>query len=208
MKPSIGRIVLPFLALAMGGMGFYHVGRESQTLPATAPPVDPARSPYEHSVAASGVVEARTGNIAVGAALAGLVVEVYVPSDRVGTYVAAGQPLLRVDDRHLKAQLKVARAQLAIAEARQTKLNRQPRSEELPPVLCAVKVATANAARLQDQLKRAKPLIGTGAIAQEEYELRQWAYEAAAHEQARRKRNTSCSRREPGNRTLRSPTPP
>ena len=34
MKLSISRVVLPLLALAMGGLGFYHVDRESQTAPA------------------------------------------------------------------------------------------------------------------------------------------------------------------------------
>ena len=102
----------------MGGLGFYHVNHESQTAPPVAPPEIPARSPYAESIAASGVVEARTENIAIGAALAGIVLEVYVPSDRAGTPVTAGQPLFRVDDRHLKAQLKVAEAQLLSAQTR------------------------------------------------------------------------------------------
>src|SRR5262245_64994588 len=100
----------------MGGLGFYHVNRESQSAPPTAPPEHPARSPYPNSIAASGVVEARTENISIGAALSGLVLEVYVPSNRAGTPVKAGQPLFRVDDRHLKAQLRSAEAQLASAK--------------------------------------------------------------------------------------------
>src|SRR5262245_10783886 len=104
MKPSISRVALPLLALAMGGLGFYHVRRESQSAPPTAPPEYPARSSFKESIAASGVVEARTENIAVGAALSGIVLDVYVPSDRVGTHVSAGQALFRVDDRHLKSQ--------------------------------------------------------------------------------------------------------
>ena len=71
---------------------------------------------HTDSIAASGVVEPRSENIAIGAALDGLVLEVYVPSDKVGTHVTAGQPLFRVDDRHLKAQLHVAQTQLALAE--------------------------------------------------------------------------------------------
>src|SRR5262249_3584074 len=107
----MSRAVLPLLALTMGGLGFYHVTRESQSAPPTAPPESPARSPYANSIAASGVVEARTENIAIGAALSGLVLEVYVPSNRAGTPVKVGQPLFRVDDRHLKAQLRSAEAQ-------------------------------------------------------------------------------------------------
>src|SRR5262245_47301862 len=117
MKSTAYRWVLPLLAVAMGGLGFYHVNRESQAAPAASPVEDPARSPFENSIAASGVVEARTENIAVGSALAGLVLEVYVPSDKVGTKVVSGQPLFRVDDRHLRAQLTVAESQLAMARA-------------------------------------------------------------------------------------------
>src|SRR5262249_18525757 len=116
------RVVLPIVALAMGGLGFYHVSRESQTASATAPPRSPPRSPFDNSIAASGVVEARTENIALGAALSGLVLEVHVPSERVGTHVKAGQPLFRVDDRHLRAQFKSAEAQRALEEARLAKL--------------------------------------------------------------------------------------
>jgi multidrug resistance efflux pump len=183
MKLSMSRVVLPLLALAMAGLGFYHVSGESQTLPAVAPPAYPAQSPYQNSIAASGVVEARTENIAVGAALPGLVLEVYVPSDRAGTPVKVGQPLFRVDDRHLTSQLKVAEAQLAMAEARLARLESQPRPEELPPSLARLNAATANAARLQDQYERAKRLVGTGALAQEDYVSRLRAYEAASHEQ-------------------------
>src|SRR6266404_7660407 len=107
MNVSFNRLVLPLLAATMGGLGFFHVNRESQTPPATAPPAYPARSPYQNGIAASGVVEASTENIAVGAALPGLVLEVHVPSAKVGARVTAGQPLFRMDDRHLKAQLKV-----------------------------------------------------------------------------------------------------
>src|SRR5262249_6375025 len=185
MKYSFSRVVLPVVALAMGGLGFYHVNRESQSLPATAPPENPPRAPYASSIAASGVVEARTENIALGAALSGLVLEVHVPSDRVGTHVKAGQPLFRVDDRHFEAQLQVGESQLAMEQARLLKLEQQPRPEELPPSLAKVKVAAANVARLHDQYERGKALLEGRAISREEYVIRQNDYEAATHEQAK-----------------------
>src|SRR5262245_61998754 len=164
MNRSIIRIALPILALAMGGLGFYHVTGESQSIPASTPPDIPALSPFERTIAASGVVEARTENIAIGAALQGLVLEVYVPSEKVGTHVTAGQPLFRVDDRQLKSQLSAAQAQLALAESRLAKLEKQPRSEELPPSLAKVNAAAANAARLQDQYERGARLVKTGSL--------------------------------------------
>jgi multidrug resistance efflux pump len=184
MKGSMGRFVLPLLGLCMGGLGLYHVHQGSQSAPLTAPHENPARAPFEHAVAGSGVVEAQTENIGLGAALPGLALEVYVSSSSAGKYVQAGTPLFRVDDRHLKAQLAVAEAELASAKARLTRLEQQPRPEELPPSLAKVKSAAAKTARLLDDYGRAKRLIGTGAMAREEYVTRQLTYEAAVHEQA------------------------
>jgi len=182
---SISRVVLPLLAIAMGGLGFYHVNRQSQSAPSAAPPQDPAASPYEASIAASGVVEASTENIAIGAALPGLVLEVYVPSDQVGTHVTAGQPLFRVDDRHLKSQLQVAEAQRTMAEAQLAKLEAQPRPEELPPSLARVKAAAAKAALMEDQYERAKRLFEKHALAHAEFVERERDFEAATQEQIR-----------------------
>jgi multidrug resistance efflux pump len=187
MKLSTNRIVLPLIALALTGLGFYHVSSESRTLPPTVPPESPARSPFENGIAASGVVEARTENVALGSALDGLVLEVYVPVDRVGTKVHAGQPLFRVDDRQLKAQLRVAEAQLAAAQASLEKLRQQPRPEELPPSLANVKSAAANTARLLDVYERDKRLVGTGAVSREEYVIAQRTYEAAVQTEAQAK---------------------
>jgi multidrug resistance efflux pump len=184
MKLSMSRIVLPLLAVSMAGLGFYHVDKESQSLPAATSPKAPARSPFQDTVAASGVVEACTENISVGAALPGLVLEVFVPSERVGTHVKAGQPLFRVDDRHLKAQLKVAEARLESAKARLTRLEMQPRPEELPPSLAKVKAAAADAARLKDQYERAERLVRTGAITEADFVARQQSFEAAVQSQA------------------------
>ena len=59
-------------------------------------------------------------NIAIGSALSGIVLEVYVPVERVGTHVAKGDPLFRVDDRQLKAQLALAQARAASARSQLT----------------------------------------------------------------------------------------
>src|SRR5262249_49838323 len=84
----------------------------------------------------------------------------------------------------LKAQLKVAEAQLAAAAARLGRLEQQPRPEELPPSVAKVKATTANVARMQDQYERARQLVRTTAVPQEEYVTRQQAFEVAVHEQA------------------------
>jgi multidrug efflux pump subunit AcrA (membrane-fusion protein) len=184
MRGTVSRILLPIVGLCLGMLGFYHVQQRSQSAPLTAPPETPPQTPFDQAVAAAGVVEAETENIAIGAALPGLVLEVYVPSSKVGQRVQAGTPLFRIDDRHLKAQRAVAEAQLALAKAALAKLQQQPRPEELPPSLAKTKAATAKTARLQSDYERAQRLMGSGAIAQEEFVTRQLTYEAAVHEKA------------------------
>jgi multidrug resistance efflux pump len=184
MKLSVSRFLLPVLGLSMGALGFYHVQQRSRSAPLTAPPEAPARVPFDQSVAGSGVAEAETENITIGSALPGLVLEVFVPSSKVGQRVRAGEPLFRVDDRHLKAQLGVAEARLASARAALAKLEQQPRPEELAVSAAKLKAATAKAEMWEDQSRRGKHLLGRSGISQEEYVTRQQTSEVAAHERA------------------------
>src|SRR5437762_14381248 len=128
MKSTISKLVLPIVALAMLMFGVFHILKAQQTLPKPSPPVPPARSPFGATIAGAGIVEARTENIAIGSALPGVVLEVFVPVDDVGKEVKAGEALFRVDDRQLRAQLAVQQASLASAKAQLTKL--EQRSEE------------------------------------------------------------------------------
>src|SRR5262245_5624091 len=98
MKTLISKLVLPLVALAMLSFGVFHMLTAQQTLPKPAPPAPPARSPFAETIAGTGIVEAKTENIAIGSALPGVVLEVFVPVDDVGKEVQAGEPLFRVDD--------------------------------------------------------------------------------------------------------------
>ena len=109
--------ILPAIAAAMFMYATFHVASSQQTLEKPLPPLQPARTPYARTVAGSGIVEAQSENISIGSALAGVVLEVYVPSAHVGKRVKAGDPLFRVDDRALAAELKWHEAQLAAAQA-------------------------------------------------------------------------------------------
>src|SRR5581483_12382916 len=144
MKRSEGRYFLPLLAIGMLAFSIYHVVRAQQTAPKPPPPIEPARTPFGQTVAGSGIVEAESENIAIGAPLPGVVLEVYVPVEKVGQRVKAGDPLFLVDNRQLKAQLKYYEANLAAAEAQLAKLEAQPRTEELPPSEAKVRAAQAN----------------------------------------------------------------
>jgi HlyD family secretion protein len=184
MRRFLGKFLLPLLAVAFLAFAILHVVQASQTYPDPPPPAEPPRTPFGHTVAGAGLVEAETENISVGSALAGVVLEVYVPVEKVGQHVKVGDPLFRVDDRHLKAQLAYQEAALAVAQAQLGKLQQQPRPEELPP--SAAKVATAQVnVRLQEDLaERAKRLRPSGAMPVEETTQRLLALEAARQQLA------------------------
>lgn len=171
--------LLSLLALGMAVFAAYHVVQAGQSLPPQGPPEEPARSPYGRTLAGAGVVEAQTENIAVGSSLPGVVLEVFVPSSKVGTRAQAGTPLFRVDDRHLRAQLASAKAALAASEAQLARLQVQPRPEELPPSRAKVRHARATAARTQDRVERARRLQLSRAIPEEEHVERVLAHEGA-----------------------------
>src|SRR5262249_46658179 len=152
-----------------------HVITASQARPALEPLAAPPWVPFGETVAGTGLVEASTENIAIGSPLPRGVVEGFVPVDKVGTQVKARDPLVRVDDRQLKAQLRFQEANLKAAEAQLAKLDATPRPEELPPSAAKVQVAEANVAIQQDLADRATRLQATGGMSQEEIRQRQLA---------------------------------
>ncbi|MBL9204993.1 MAG: efflux RND transporter periplasmic adaptor subunit [Opitutaceae bacterium] len=112
--------------------------------PQPPPPIDPPAKPFEASLAASGIIESLSENVAIGVPHAGLVTEVHVQvNDRVGE----GQPLFTLDRRELVAQLKVSQASLT--------------------------VSTAHLQRLIDQLTRLKRVNDPRAVSEDEVRTRE-----------------------------------
>lgn len=102
---------------------------ERQMPPPGDPPVMPPQKPFVHSVAATGILEALSENVAIGVPLPGLVTEVFV---KVNEPVKNGQPLFKLDDRDLlaeqlstQAQQEISRAQITVSEAQLAKLEGQ-----------------------------------------------------------------------------------
>lgn len=115
-KPTLYLAALGICAAA------FLVARLHREPPLPPPPVAPSIKPYRSSVAASGIVESLSENIALGVPLAGLVAEVHVAvSDRVED----GQPLFTLDRRELRAQLRVDQAAAAVSEANLQRLRDQ-----------------------------------------------------------------------------------
>lgn len=104
--------------LALGGLVFagnlilgLRAGLDQPVLP---PPVAPPAKPFVSGIAASGIVEARRENTLVGVPVSGLVTRMHV---KVWDRVTAGAPLIQLDDRDLRAQLRTLQANVAVAEA-------------------------------------------------------------------------------------------
>ncbi len=82
--------------------------------PAAPAPLPSARAPFDNYVAGTGLIEASTGNIAIGTPVSGIVDAIYV---KWGDWVSTGQPLFKLEARDLSAQLEVANAKVEEAEA-------------------------------------------------------------------------------------------
>jgi HlyD family secretion protein len=165
------KLAVPIVAGLMLLFAIYHVVKAQQSPVKSAPPVEPARSPFGRTLAASGVVEAKTENIAIGSHLPGIVNEV---SAKVGQKLKAGDVMFKLDDRHLQAELKLRAANHAAAEAQLAKLVSMPRQEELPPAEAKMREALATLDNWNDQYERAKKMYDKRAIGEEEvFKLRQ-----------------------------------
>ncbi len=102
---------------------------ERQMAPPGDPPIMPPQKPFAESVAATGILEALSENVAIGVPLPGLVTEVFV---KVNDAVKQEQALLKLDDRDLlaeqlstQAQQEISRAQIGVSEAQLAKLEAQ-----------------------------------------------------------------------------------
>ena len=172
-------ILLPTLAVCLFAYSVYHVLFAAEKLPREAPLVEPPRQTFAVGISGTGLVEARTENISLGTAVAGVVLEVCVTNDQLGQRVKAGTPLFRVDDRHLRAQLQIQNANLKMAEAQLERLEEMPRPEDIPASEAKVKAAEANKTRLKDQMERGEQLLGKKMMVEEEFTARRYTYVVA-----------------------------
>jgi HlyD family secretion protein len=151
------RWIIPIIAALALTAGIISVLRSQPRREVNTPPVQPPASAFAHNVAAVGLVETSTENIAVGSHLPGVVEKVFVT---VGDPVKAGAPLFKIDDRNLRAQLGQAEAAEQAAEAR-------------------VSVASASLDDLRLQLKFAEDVTDPRAISAEEVTRRRSAAQTA-----------------------------
>ena len=108
------KATLPILAAAGFLLGIWSVINGNKPVPVAPAVVEPAQAPFRTFIAGSGIIEAKTRNIAIGSALPGLLKTLNV---KVGDRVKAGDVLFTVDDREAQANLQMRLADLARARA-------------------------------------------------------------------------------------------
>ncbi len=169
----ITRFLLPLVAVGLLVFAVVHVLDARRPDPKAAAPIEPAHAPYANAVAGSGVVESETENIAIGSPVPGVVVKVLA---KVGGKVQPGTELFELDDRQLRSELNFRQAAVDAAQAELTRLENQPRAEQLEMVQASLSEAEANMADQSDQLQRTKDLFARKVTTDQELVTRQQAY--------------------------------
>lgn len=131
---------------------------EKQMPAASAPPVPPAPKPYAQSVSATGILEALSENVAIGAPEAGIVAQVDV---NVNDTVKTGQTLFKLDDRNLQAEALATKSRISVARAN-------------------VPVAESQLAKIQSQLTRLESVTDTRAVSVDDLQNRRLDVEVAS----------------------------
>ena len=172
------KYVLPMIACAGLVFAVYTVvlGRQAPrpSTPVIAPPTRQAFT--TRVIAGAGLVEAQKENIPIGTNVPGVVWEIYV---KKGDHVKAGDPLFRIDDRDLRAMLKVREADLAAARAQLHKLQSAPRAEDIPPAKAAFEEAKARMSDAEAAMARTEKLYQRQMIAASDFDKDRFAYYAA-----------------------------
>ena len=163
------RYVVPVLAGALFVIAVLHVVRTNRETPAKQTRVaEPPVGEFKHHVAAAGLVEARSENIAVASPVPGIVEKLEV---KVGQRVAAGEPLFRLRSRQLRAELAIRKSAVTQAEADLARLRSLPRVEEVPVKEAAVREAAASMEETQGTLSRTRAAYKKNAVTLEVLEV-------------------------------------
>jgi multidrug resistance efflux pump len=170
------RYSLPILAVASLLFAVSWTLAERPVRKPSLPPAPPPQTTSARTVAAVGLVEPATENVALSCAVSGMVTSLNV---KAGDQVRAGQRLFSVDDRDLAADFAVKRAALDNARAQLAKLEAAPRPEEVPPAEAKVTEAKAQVADAEVQVKLIESVVDRRAVKQEDVLRRRLAYQAA-----------------------------
>jgi len=110
----VRKYMIPVLALVGILFALWMVRQGSKPVIHAEPVADPPHVEFANRISGTGIVEASSRNISIGAHLPGIVARVHV---KVGERVRAGSPLFSIDDRARLADLAVREARVREAEA-------------------------------------------------------------------------------------------
>src|SRR5262245_24119449 len=173
---SMKRWLIPVIALAAlafaSAKAFDWRWRHEET----SPPAAPAAVAFADTVAAVGLIEPSSENIAVSTSVPGLVVAVHV---KAGDRVQRGAPLFSLDDRDLGAELALRKTSLEVARSRLARLEHAPRPEEIPQAEAKVREAEAALSDAQNQQRLIESVVDKRAIREEDVLRRREAAKGA-----------------------------
>jgi HlyD family secretion protein len=175
------KYLIPVAAVAGVVLATRTVVDAARTPVVPPPPIEPARAPFESTIAAAGIVEAASENLAIATHVAGVITRVEA---RVGERVAAGDLLFVLDERSLRSELAGERAAVEAARARVERLHALPRIEDLRTAEAKLVESDAALTEARDQLTLAQGVADPRAISREELSRRNSAVEVAGARRA------------------------
>jgi HlyD family secretion protein len=176
MSPSRLLPPLPFVAACALAVAVYFVWSSLPAPVQAAPPYAPPESRIAERIAAVGLIETASENIAIAPALPGLVMAVHV---QAGQRVEAGAPLFTQDTRDLEAERAVREQELARARAELERLELAPRKETLPPLRARVAEAQQRLADAKVQLEMLEAVDDPRAVRREDRRRREIGVKSA-----------------------------
>lgn len=178
------KYLLPVIAMAGLAFAIFYTVVQARQSPGAAEPLvpPPSRPSKTRVIAGAGLIEAQKENIPIGTNVPGVVWEVFV---KKGDFVRAGDPLFRIDDRDVRAELKVREAELAAAQTQLHKLRAAPRAEDIPPARAAAEEARARLSDAEAAVARTERLYQRQMIAASDYDKDRYAFYAAKATAAR-----------------------
>lgn len=171
------KLILPAVAVAGFGFAVYAVVKAREVPAASKPLVSPpTQTSYRRKIAGAGIIEARLENIPVGSPVPGVVWEVYVHAK---DQVKKGDPLFRIDDRDLRADLEVREASLASAIASFRRLEAAPQTGDIPTAEATVEETRAKLHDAEASAGRSDRLYQKQMGTASDYDRDRYAFQAA-----------------------------
>ncbi len=168
------KMALPLVAILGFGFAVKTVIKAREVAPPTRPLISPpTQSKFKRTIAGSGIVESRLENIPVGSPVSGVAWEVFV---KVGNRVKKGDPLFRIDERDLNADLEVRQSSLASAIADARRLEAAPQIGDVAYSEAAVDEARAKLNDLEAAFGRSDRLFQRQMLPATDYDRDRYAF--------------------------------